>query len=240
MLKEDNGDWENSNITPIGPDRTVEQMLVRELRTLIITGQLAPGTSLPYRAIARKFNVSVTPVRIAIRELAKEGLVEGRPHGGVRVASLSLEELEEVYATRIGLESWLARIGATQLTAEDMQVMDEQFPAVEHAVDVGNREAFVAAAWEYRCTCYRAADRPRLVELVDLLAKRSARYNRLAIFPEERLRGSFALTVEFREACRERDGQRAQEAIRDLLDRSLDYLVQSWTEFAASASGRVT
>lgn len=213
-------------ITPLGPDRTVEQMLVRELRALIVDGKLAPGARLTYRSLAEEFGVSITPVRIALRDLAKEGLVEARTQGGVRVAALSLEELEELYATRVGIESWLARRGAERLEDSDLRVMESHFRDVERAVATRDRPAFLHSAWAYRCTCYRKADRERLLEHVSLLFRRTTRYNELALFPQPRFDESLAHTREFGEACARRDGRGAQRAIRDLLDDSLAHLVE--------------
>ena len=107
-------------ITPLG-HRTVEEALVEELRDAIVTGSLRPGDRLVYRDLARRFGVSVTPVRIALRELSKEGLVEMRAHAGARVSLLSIDELEEIFVTRIGIEGWLAQHGAERLTDEGTQ-----------------------------------------------------------------------------------------------------------------------
>jgi DNA-binding GntR family transcriptional regulator len=211
-------------ITPLGPDRTVEQVLVRELRSLIADGGLQPGVRLPYRTLAQQFQVSVTPVRMALRELAKEGLVEILPAGGVRVTSLSVQELEDLFASRVGPESWLARIGAPRLTDADLEEMEGCYRTIERAADARDRPSYVASAVEYRLLCYQAAGRPRLLESVRFLVMRSARYNRLTIDPDERFVESRELMMSFRSACIERDGRAAQAAVRAILDRSLEYL----------------
>lgn len=222
-----------SSINPLGPDRTVEQMLVRELRALIIAGKLAPGAHLPYRDLARQFSVSVTPVRIALLELAKEGIVEARPHGGVRVAAVSLEELEEIYAMRVGFESWLARLGAARLEDSDLAAMETHLKDAKRSVKAGDRHGFLNSAWAYRMAAYQAAGRDRLLEQVTLLFHRTARYNELALSPEDRFEDSLSYTKEFRNACVDRDGPRAQAAIRALLDRSLEHLVRQLPDLAA-------
>ena len=76
---------------------------------------------LRYRELADRFGVSVTPVRIALKELSSEGLVELRPHAGARVSQLSGEELEEVMLTRASIEPWLALKGAGRLTDADLE-----------------------------------------------------------------------------------------------------------------------
>jgi DNA-binding GntR family transcriptional regulator len=91
----------------VGDERTVEQVVLARLRRSILDGTLAPGARLRYRQLAEQFGVSVTPVRVALKELAGEGLVELRPHAGASVSALSVEELEEVLLTRTSLEPFL-------------------------------------------------------------------------------------------------------------------------------------
>lgn len=224
-------------VTALGPERTVEQALTRELRLLITEGKLRPGVRLPYRELARQFGVSVTPVRIAVRELVKEGLIEVVPHGGGRVSPLSLEELEEIYATRTGLEGWLARLGAERMNDVGLNVLEARLLELEEFARARDREEYLHAIWSFRSTCYEAANRPQLLEKVSLLVRRSARYNWLAIGEDYRIEESFGFHRSFGEACRTHDGREAQEILRKALDRALDYVRQKYAdELAQEAS----
>ena len=62
-------------------------------------------------------------MRVALKELAGEGLVELRPHAGASVSALSVEELEEVLLTRASLEPFLALHGTARLTDGDVAEM---------------------------------------------------------------------------------------------------------------------
>src|ERR671933_817260 len=64
-----------------------------QLADEIVRGTLAPGAPLDETDIARRFNVSRTPVREALRQLAASGLIEARAHRGAVVARPSLERL---------------------------------------------------------------------------------------------------------------------------------------------------
>jgi DNA-binding GntR family transcriptional regulator len=218
---------EMGGVGPVGPDRTVEQVLVRSIRTAIVDGTFPPGVRLPYRELAQQFNVSVTPVRIALKELANQGLVEIRPHGGASVTSLSQEEVEELYVSRIALECWLAQLGAPRLTDDNVAQIATRFVDVEQAVSSRDRRGYLDATWEVRTICYRAAERPRILDAISLLWQRSARYNYLTVGPDFRLDESMAGSREFYAACMERDGQRAPEAIRRALQRTFDYLLET-------------
>jgi GntR family transcriptional regulator, rspAB operon transcriptional repressor len=221
----DTGTAALSAVAALGPERTVEQVLARELRTAILEGHLPPGTRLRYRELAQRFGVSVTPVRIALRELAQEGLVAMRPHEGAHVTPLSRSELEEIYAARSGFEGWLARQGAERLTDADRDAMAGRLAAAEAAAAAHEREDYLAAVWDLRTTCYRVAGRPALLQRVAGLYARSARYNWLTLRDAARLEESLAGARAFDAACRDGDGRRARELVRDALDRTMEHLL---------------
>ena len=212
---------------PLGPERTMEQILVRELRQLIVEGKLAPGERLRYRDFADLFGVSITPVRVAIRELAKEGLVETRAHEGARVSLLSAEDLEELFATRIGVESWLARLGAQRITDDALAAAAPLQAEAARAVAEGDREALLASAWAYRTACYKAADRPHLLAIAQSLFERAARYHRLTLDVTQRLEESLEFLEQFACACRARDGRKAATAVIATLERAAEYILES-------------
>jgi DNA-binding GntR family transcriptional regulator len=217
-------------VTPLGPDRTVEQVLARELRKAIIDGTLRAGTRLRYRELAARFHVSVTPVRLALRELANQGLVDMTPHGGAFVSLRSFEELEEIYIIRTGLEAWLAKLGAGCLTADHLGRISNRFRAAEAAAQRVDAQLYLRKSWECRQICYQAAGRPRILQTASLYWERSTRYNSLTLAPEFRLRESLRFTRAFHQACQNGDGERASEAIRSSLERSFEFLKDAFSQ----------
>ena len=73
--------------------RTLAEELRLQLADEIVRGVLSPGAALDESELARRFAVSRTPVREAIRQLAAGGLVEARPHRGAVVARPDAERL---------------------------------------------------------------------------------------------------------------------------------------------------
>ena len=90
----------------------VEQSVAGALRELIVSGRLPEGTPLVQRDLAQRLGVSQTPVRIGLSELEREGLVQVGDTGRALVSRLTREDLEEIYAARLGLEGLAARVGA--------------------------------------------------------------------------------------------------------------------------------
>ncbi len=74
------------------------------LHDAIVSGALLPGERLPIEDLAAATGMSPMPIREALRRLDGVGLVENVPHRGARVADLSVEDLNEVYDSRLMLE----------------------------------------------------------------------------------------------------------------------------------------
>lgn len=94
---------------------------VREtLREAILDGTLPGGARLIQADLAAQLNVSNTPVREALRDLAGEGLVVFDPHRGSRVRSLDIDEVRELYEMRIALEPLMVRRVMRTITPEQL------------------------------------------------------------------------------------------------------------------------
>jgi DNA-binding GntR family transcriptional regulator len=94
---------------------TRRQQVADHLRREIVSGRRAPGSPLREVELSTSLGVSRGPIREALRELEKEGLVEVRPYAATTVARVSIEALVEVYELRSALEKkafellWLGR-----------------------------------------------------------------------------------------------------------------------------------
>lgn len=89
--------------------QSLSQTVVRYLEREIIEGRLEPGFRLVPEELARRFNVSKSPVREALFSLEKDGLVTGRPRIGFFVADIKLEDIEEIYPIRASLNALMLK-----------------------------------------------------------------------------------------------------------------------------------
>ena len=90
-----------------------------QLADEIVRGVLPPGSALDETDIARRFNVSRTPVREALRQLVASGLVESRAHRGAVVARPSLDRLTEMFEAMAELEALCAGLAAERMPPAD-------------------------------------------------------------------------------------------------------------------------
>jgi DNA-binding GntR family transcriptional regulator len=202
-------------VLPVAAERTVENQITQRLRALIVEGKLKPGVRLRYRDVASRLGVSVTPVRVSLRDLAIDGLVTVSPQGAVRVAPLSVEEVEEVYSARAGLESLLARRGVERLEDAAIALMKKRLRTVDRAAHSGDVPAYLNAVWNHRLPCYEAAGRQRILAMVTVYVNRCRRYNFLTFDKPERFETALEFHRAFAHACETGDADAAASVIRE-------------------------
>lgn len=97
----------------------------REIRALIVTLELPPGSLLSEPELQERLGLGRTPIREALRTLANERLVEVYPRRGMFVAALDPRDLAALSEVREQLEPYAARLAAQRRTDEDLDVIDE-------------------------------------------------------------------------------------------------------------------
>jgi DNA-binding GntR family transcriptional regulator len=139
--------------TPPLPRRNLAAEIVSELRADIISGVFKPGESLAEPVLANRFGVSRAPVREAIIELERAGLVQFQPTGRTRVRTLDDKDLSEIVEARIALEAMGARLAAVRWTAEDSQWVEQSLVAQEKANTGAEFSQLDIAMHEYIMKC---------------------------------------------------------------------------------------
>jgi DNA-binding GntR family transcriptional regulator len=161
--------------------QTLAGMTLDAVRERILSGAYPEGEPLRQDAIADELGVSRIPIREALRQLEAEGLVVFNPHRGAIVSSLSLDEIEEVFALRADIESGLLRRAIPLLDAEHLRRAAEILARYEHALRVHDVLAYGELNWQFHSTLYDPAGRPVTLAIVQRLHHQSDRYLRMQL-----------------------------------------------------------
>jgi DNA-binding GntR family transcriptional regulator len=136
------------------------------LRAAIASGQIAPGEWIRAEDWAQRLQLSVTPVREALRHLEAIGLVTIHAHRGAQVTKRTRAELMEDCRIRIALEGLaiaivLERLDDAALAAllAAMRTCAEEYRRV---AETGDGQACLESNDQFHTTLYGAANSPRL------------------------------------------------------------------------------
>src|SRR5205807_2308676 len=100
--------------------QSLVDVLVERIEAAIVGGDLQPGSKLSEQGLAASLGVSRGPLREAIRRLEGRKLLERTPNIGVRVAALSLKDLNEILQIREALEGMACALAAQNMTDEEI------------------------------------------------------------------------------------------------------------------------
>jgi len=112
--------------------QTSTQAIAQILRERILEGSILPHSTLRQDALAQELGVSRTPLRTALAELARDGLVTYEANRGYAVRSFNNDDIKAAYEVRAALEGLACRLAASQITAEHLA-------RLQACVDTGDR-----------------------------------------------------------------------------------------------------
>jgi DNA-binding GntR family transcriptional regulator len=158
----------------------IPEELAKLLQDEIIQGRLAPSARLTEEEVAKRYGVSRSPVREALRLLERDGLVRKAPRRGIWVAPLSVQDLDEVYSCRIALEGVAAEQAARSSDAALKGELPKVLAAMQGAHRAENVESFFLHDVQGSKVIYALAGNATLNRLISGLNKQALRYRYFA------------------------------------------------------------
>lgn len=143
------------------------------IRGLIITGQMQADQLYSVPRLATELGVSATPVREALLDLAREGLLEPVRNRGFRVVALSSSELNDIFAIRVLLEvPSVAEIARAGLAPPQLILLRELAAATQRAAEAANLIEFLETDRMFHVELVATLGNKPLAELVETLRDR--------------------------------------------------------------------
>jgi GntR family transcriptional regulator of gluconate operon len=115
------------------------------MRRAIVLGELAPGDRLKEPFLAGRFGVSRLPIREAITQLEREGLVRSEPRRGAYVVGVTQQDIADIYECRLTLETLAIQRAAARITTEEAAGLYRGIDQMGEEVATGRMGAFATA-----------------------------------------------------------------------------------------------
>lgn len=137
--------------------RNKTQVVEQYIRDSLNRGEIQPGQRLRQDVLAEQLGVSATPVREALRRLEAEGLVLYVPNKGAMASEATQHEVREIFALRVLLEGYAARLAADRLTEDELDTLSSLNKTMLVLDQSGERKAFSAVNDRWHWIIYRSA-----------------------------------------------------------------------------------
>ncbi len=214
---------ERSRLQPVERKRLVD-LAHEAIREGIVDGRFSMGERLVETQLARDLEMSRAPIREALRRLVQEGLVEDQPHRGALVATMSADNITDLYNVRLGVETIGLRLFVKR--AASTKPLWQAITDMEKAAERNLMAGVVTAEFQFHhCIAVAAENRLLMSIFADLegqlmmaLALDDASFEQLGEVPAEH--------VPIVEAIDARDEQRAVAAFEEHLVSSVGALLE--------------
>jgi DNA-binding GntR family transcriptional regulator len=154
--------------------KTITQLVVENLRSRILTGNIKPGERINQDVIAKEFNVSKIPIREALQLLSGEGYVVIEANKGAIASKINSDQIDELFDLKSLIEADL-------LAASLPQITDDKLSEAQQVIEKINL-ASSPQQWndlnvEYYNCLYSGIRRPQTEEMLNTIKTKIARFN---------------------------------------------------------------
>lgn len=153
-----------SDVISAGPASLREQAMQR-VRSEIISGRSRPGKIYSVPVLATNLGVSTTPVREALLELSRHGLINPLRNRGFQVTAPTLKELRDLFDVRVVLESF-ALVSLAKRGLKDIEPLRALAGAIGEAVERGDAEGYVENDRRFHEALIARLDNPLLTATI--------------------------------------------------------------------------
>lgn len=192
----------------------------------ILTNRLSPGDPVPIERFVRDLRLSRTPVREAVLQLSREGLIEIRPRMGTFVSHLDLRQIQEMYEVRSLLEGHAARLAAGRIPPDKLAELEQALRSQQTEGEV-NCEVISNVGQGVHGLIVSHCGNRVLEQMILSLRDHFTRFRRLSLHIPEKVLSSHQEHLRIIEALRDKNPALAEELVRKHLSHAAQYLLES-------------
>ncbi|GAA2867770.1 MAG TPA: GntR family transcriptional regulator [Microbacterium sp.] len=204
---------------------SIRDTVKRALRSAIISGDMQPGQVYSAPSLGDQFGVSATPVREAMLDLVREGLVIAVPNRGFRVTEVSADDLREVTDLRLFLEPPAIERATPLIPEEDFPALRAQADDIVAGAEEGDLVRYLNADSDFHLALLRYAGNARLIDLITSLRSQTRLFGLSALLQRGQLRDSASEHHAMIDAIEARDASLA----RRLVHKHIEHVLTDWS-----------
>ncbi len=156
-------------------NRVLREQVYEQIKHDIITCKLSPGEPLSENQFLDQFNVSKTPIREALTSLVQDGLVEYTPNRGFMVTTISVNDIQEIFQTRIFIETELFRLAIQRISDVEIGRLEKLSNVQVDSKSANYAETFLESNRNFHVALAAAGGNSRLLWYYEILMNEAQR-----------------------------------------------------------------
>lgn len=212
-----------SSFTVLKKRESLRETVANALRAAIVSGEMEPGVVYSAPALSARFGVSATPVREAMLDLVREGMVSSVPNKGFRVTEVSEADLDRITELRLLIEPPTIRRVVPLIPDAELPRLRELAAEIVGYAERGDLIGYTEADRRFHLELLAYSDNPRLVDTIATLRSQT-RLLGLAALSERELTDSAAEHLTLMDLIAARDAAGAFE----LMNRHIGHVRGKW------------
>lgn len=179
------GEWEQLSSSVRDKRKTTQELVTDALRQAILNGYFGDGEPIETTELANKFGVSRMPIRIALQQLEKEGLVLLPPHKKAVAVKLSPDEVRKISAIRYELEALAIRESSSRITSSHIEKAEKLISKMDQCQ---SSKEFVRLNMEFHNIIYQPCQNEPLINIITQYRNNVERYLHIYLKDMESIR----------------------------------------------------
>lgn len=209
---------------PVGAPVSLKDRAYLAIKGAILSLKLKPGQALVENELAEQLGISKTPVRAALHQLEREGLVTKVLYKGTYVTEITLADIAEIFLIRAVLEGLGARLAAPSFTESELAQARELLRLMEAALKRGEKDVASQYGAQFHQLILQKADMARLQLMLSNLDDHVQRFRLLSDRISGRLEKSVIEHKRILEALEQRDPDLAEQRLKQHLNSVIEDL----------------
>ncbi len=202
---------------PIAKRKTTKEMVYDQLKRSILGGDIDPDEMMTETSLAESLHISRTPVREAVGDLTKEGLLIHIPRKGFKVRQIDEHDMEQILYLRISIEMRSIRMLVKHITDEELDNLDQLVDEQQLAIKNNDRIRYIELDQILHRKLLKLSNQNILEQILQELYNLTRLIGHAAISKEGRMEEVIQEHREVLEALRERNEEKAADLMKNHL-----------------------
>ena len=198
-----------------------------QIKTMMYNQELAPGQKLIYKDLARRLNVSTTPILQSLYRLESAKLVRYEQNKGFFVGEITETEATELYQAREALEIYLIPFLTEKLTKKRIQEIRNSFRAHKDNTAPHSRRKLMITDANFHLSIAKASGNKVIVDLLATVMERIYLKYKAEYLGEERIRGVLKHHRDILGSLQNKDVEKAIQVTRKHIQSGMNHMIES-------------